>query len=117
MATALQLVKLESELNTKNSLIQILKSYPEKTVHSDGSVTTEYIETNYFLENDSWEVDFFFNIQQFQSQKDGYKQRKKFSFQTKNENLKLELKYLIHYQLFQEKWKFSTCFNTNRINW
>lgn len=116
MATALQLVKLESELNTKNSLIQILKSYPEKTVHSDGSVTTEYIETNYFLENDSWEVDFFFNIQQFQSQKDGYKQRKKFSFQTKNENLKLELKYLIHYQLFQEKWKFSTCFNGQQVN-
>lgn len=111
MTTALQLVKLESELNPKNSLIQTLKSYPEKTIHPDGTVTIEYIETDYFLKNDSWEVDFFFNIQQFQSQKDVYKQRKNFSFQTKNENLKLELKYLIHHQLFQDKWKLTSCFN------
>lgn len=111
MTTALQLLHPEEELNPQDSLIKKLKSYPEKTVHSNGSVTTEYIETNYFLENDSWEVDFFFNIQQFQSQKDGYERGKNFSFQTKNENLKLELKYLIHYQLFQDKWKVTSCFN------
>lgn len=116
MATALQLVKLESELNTENSLIQTLKSYPEKTVHSDGSVTTEYIETNYFLENDSWEIEFFFKIKQFQLQEESYPKNRvrKFRFESTNQNLKLEFKYLIHHQLFQEKWKFSSCFNTQQ---
>lgn len=111
MTAALQLTHSKDGLNVKEILIQTLKFYPEKTIHPDGTVTIEYIETDYFLKNDSWEVDFFFNIQQFQSQKDGYKQRKNFSFQTKNENLKLELKYLIHHQLFQDKWKVTSCFN------
>lgn len=111
MIAALQLAHPKDGLNVKEILIQTLKFYPEKTIHPDGTVTIEYIETDYFFKNDSWEVDFFFNIQQFQSQKDGYKQRKTFSFLTKNENLKLELKYLIHHQLFQDKWTVTTCFN------
>ena len=61
MTTALQLLHPEEELNPQSLLIETLKSYPEKTVHSDGTVTTEYIETNYFLENDTWNIDFFFS--------------------------------------------------------
>ena len=72
MTTALQLLHPEEELNPQSLLIETLKSYPEKTVHSDGTVTTEYIETNYFLEIDSWEIDFFFKIKQFQSQEESY---------------------------------------------
>lgn len=63
MTTALQLLHPEEELNPQSLLIETLKSYPEKTVHSDGTVTTEYIETNYFLENDTWNIDFFFKRQ------------------------------------------------------
>ena len=29
--------------------------------------------------------------------------------------MKLQFKYLIHYQLFQDKWKFSTCFNAYQV--
>ena len=53
MTTALQLIHSEEELNSQSLSIEKLKSYPEKTVHPDGTVTTEYIETTYFLENDT----------------------------------------------------------------
>ena len=63
MIAALQLAHPKDGLNVKEILIQTLKFYPEKTIHPDGTVTIEYIETDYFFKNDSWEVDFFFNIQ------------------------------------------------------
>lgn len=109
MVTALKLLHPEEELNPQSLLIETLKSYPEKTVHPDGTVTTEYIETNYFLENDTWTVDFFFKIKQFQSQGVEYKStRKSFRFTIENESLKIEFKYLIYHLIFQDKWKISS---------
>lgn len=108
MTTALQLLHPEEESNPQSLLIETLKSYPEKTVHPDGTVTTEYIETTYFLENDIWNIDFFFRIKQFQSQRAKYKGRgKEFHFIIQNENLKIEFKYLIYYYLFGDKWSLS----------
>ncbi len=49
MTAALQLVHPKDELNVKEVLIQTSKFYPEKTIHPDGTVTIEYIETDYFL--------------------------------------------------------------------
>ena len=109
MATALQLLHPEEELNPQSLLIETLKFYPEKTVHPDGTVTTEYIETNYFLDNDIWNVDFFFSIKQFQSQGTEYQKgkRKEFHFTIENKHLKMEFKYLIHHLIFQDKWTLS----------
>ena len=119
MTTALQLLHPEEELNPQSLLTQKLKYYPEKTVHLDGTVTTEYIETNYFLENDNWNVDFFFKIKQFQSQASHYpkNKHKKFSFIVKNEKLKLEFKYLLHYLIFEEKLKISNCFGAEQTDY
>lgn len=77
MTTALQLLHPEEELNPQSLLIETLKSYPEKTVHPDGTVTTEYIKTNYFLENDSWNVDFFFGLINLKLKKQNIKAREK----------------------------------------
>ena len=109
MTTALQLLHPEEELNPQSLLIETLKSYPEKTVHSDGTVTTEYIETNYFLENDTWNIDFFFKIKQFQLLKDNYPKKgsKNFDFHFENEDIKIEFKFLIHHLIFEEKWKLT----------
>ena len=103
MTTALQLLHPEEESNPQSLLIETLKSYPEKTVHPDGTVTTEYIETTYFLENDIWNIDFFFRIKQFQSQRAKYKGRGKETFFSRLNNfsyskiiiLKKALKILI----------------------
>ena len=112
MVTALKLLHPEEELNPQSLVIETLKSYPEKTVHPDGTVTTEYIETNYFLENDAWNVDFFFGINQFQTQQAEYKPtRKNFRFTIENESLKIEFKYIIHYLIFEDKWKISSWIN------
>ena len=109
MIAALQLIHPEEELNSQDLLIQTLKFYPEKTVHPDKTVTTEYIETTYFLDNDTWNVDYFFKINQFQSQVSEYKRiNKSFHFTVENESLKIEFKYLIHHFIFQDKWKLST---------
>ena len=118
MATALQLLHPEEELNPQSLLIETLKFYPEKTVHPDGTVTTEYIETNYFLDNDIWNVDFFFSIKQFQSQGTEYQKgkRKEFHFTIENKHLKMEFKYLIHHLIFQDKWTLSYWLNSQQQN-
>ncbi|MFR6471194.1 MAG: tyrosine-type recombinase/integrase [Turicibacter sanguinis] len=117
MTTALQLIHSEEELNSQSLSIEKLKSYPEKTVHPDGTVTTEYIETTYFLENDIWDVDFFFEINQFQSHEAEYnRKRKKFHFTIENESLKIEFKYLTHYFIFQDKWNLSYFMNSQQTH-
>lgn len=115
MTTALQLLHPEEELPPQSLLIQTLKSYPEKTVHPDRLVTTEYIETDYFLENDTWNIDFFFDIKQLQPQGTEYKKGgpKNFHFTIENENLKIEFKYLIHYLIFQDRWRLSSLMGGN----
>lgn len=118
MTTVLQLLHPEEELNPQSLLIEILKSYPEKTVHPDGPVTIEYVETNYFLDNNIWNVDFFFSIKQLQSQGTEYKKgrTKNFDFTIENENLKLEFKYLIHHLIFEDKWSLSSLMGSQQTH-
>lgn len=53
------------ELSFHQRLEQELSTYPEKTIHADGSVMVEHINNPYFLVNDKWNINFIGEIKHF----------------------------------------------------
>lgn len=63
---------------------QDMSSYPNKTIHEDGSVTVRQVNSSYFLINDRWHLDKMYAIRQFRPMIDDFiseKSRKTIYFQ------------------------------------
>jgi hypothetical protein len=60
------------ELSFHERLEQELFAYPEKTIHTDGSVNVKHVNNPYFLDNDKWNVDFIGEIKQFKKLAENY---------------------------------------------
>lgn len=100
------------EYEYKDKLYSSLKKYKDITIESDGSYSVEWVNTDYFVENDVWESNFFKNATQLSNQKlTGCKD--KLHFKCNNKNINRELKYYAYYKVFSEEWKLNTLFRKN----
>ncbi|MFB5283642.1 tyrosine-type recombinase/integrase [Peribacillus sp. Hz7] len=99
------------ELGFHERLQQELSCYPVKTIHEDGSVTTQQVKDPYFLINDSWNVGFVGDIKQFVEMMENYKETaQNIYFRLTNPMVNLEVKYVCYHQLFNDKWSLSSVF-------
>jgi len=90
-----------------------LSTFPEKTVHDDGSVTIERISNPYFLVNDTWNVGFLGEIKQFEELFVKYKAASKnFNFTLNNPSINIEVKYVFYRQLFDDLWTINSVFTS-----
>ena len=88
-----------------------LSSYPEKTIHKDGSVSTERLNNPYFLVNDNWNIVFLAGIKQFEEMGKVFNDsHKNIYFYMKSPTIKLEVKYVFYLHLFNGLWGFTTLF-------
>lgn len=96
-----------------DKITETLSKYTERIVNEDKSVTYTEIPTNYFLENDNWDIDFFDNIEQFKEQVDKYKySTKNISFPFNSENINKEVKFIVYNKLFSDEWGLQTTLMT-----
>lgn len=91
-----------------NKITSTLSGYIEKIPLDDGSIYSQYINTDYFLENNCWDLDFFKNITQFSTIKDTTKS-KPFNFTFNNSNINMEIKFIVYNKIFNEEWKLPSC--------
>lgn len=95
-------------------LQQELLTYPEKTIHEDGSVVIQQIQDPYFLINDMWDVERVGQIKQFSDSLQKYISLKsKFnniSFSFKSPSVNLEVKYIFYQRIFRDEWNIYTAF-------
>ncbi|KXI83127.1 transposase [Bacillus cereus] len=100
------------EVNFHERLKYELSSYIEKTIQSDGSVTTNRVDNPYFLMNNNWNIKFLKSIPQFQKMADNYKgKRRNVHFRINSPTVNLEIKYVWYQKLFKEQWALSSGFN------
>lgn len=105
------------ELGFHERLQQELSCYPVKTIHEDGSVTTQQVKDPYFLINDSWNVGFVGDIKQFVEMMENYKETaQNIYFRLTNPMVNLEVKYVCYHQLFNDKWSLSSVFGKQATN-
>lgn len=91
--------------NSNDKITETLSKYTEKKVNKDKSVTYTEIPITYFLENNTWHIDFFAGIEQFKEQVENYKySSKNISFPFKNENINKEIKFIVYNKLFSDEW-------------
>jgi integrase len=102
------------EMSFHEGLQRELSSYHEKTVHDDGSVTTERISNPYFLVNDKWNINFLGEIKQFEEVVENHNRRNiNIHFRFNNPSLNLEVKYVFYQQLFNDLWAVSSIFSNH----
>ncbi|MGG3652607.1 tyrosine-type recombinase/integrase [Bacillus pseudomycoides] len=100
------------KVNFHERLKYELSSYIEKTIQSDGSVTTNRVENPYFLMNNNWNIKFLESIPQFRKMADNYKgKRRNVPFRINSPTVNLEIKYVWYQKLFKEQWALSSSFN------
>ncbi|MBB6448022.1 tyrosine-type recombinase/integrase [Bacillus benzoevorans] len=88
-----------------------LSTYPEKTVHEDGTVTIEQVMNPYFLVNNSWNISNVGNINQFKKMLESYKgSTKNIRFQFNSPTINLEVKYVWYNKLFNDEWTLGSVF-------
>jgi integrase len=105
------------ELGFHERLQQKLSCYPVKTIHEDGSVTTQQVKDPYFLINDSWNVGFVGDIKHFVEMMGNYKETaQNIYFRLANPMVNLEVKYVCYHQLFNDKWSLSSVFGKQATN-
>ncbi len=90
----------------KDKMTTTLSSYIEKNINYDGTVNYNEVETNYFLENNKWHIDFFRDISQFKEQVQNYKYKpKNIIFNFSNPNINKEVKFIVYNKLFSDDMK------------
>ncbi|EJS68127.1 transposase [Bacillus cereus] len=88
-----------------------LSTYPEKTVHEDGSVSIKQVNNPYFLVNDKWNINFLGEIKQFEEVVENYNySTKSVHFRFNNPSINLEVKYVYYQQLFNDLWTIKNIF-------
>lgn len=99
------------EIGFHEGLQRELSTYPEKTVHEDGSVSIEQVYNPYFVVNDKWNVHFLGEINQFEKMVTNYKYSNiNIHFSFTNPSINLEVKYVYYQQLFNDLWTITSAF-------
>ncbi|MGG0237790.1 tyrosine-type recombinase/integrase [Bacillus rhizoplanae] len=100
------------EIGFHEGLQRELSTYPEKTVHEDGSVSIEKVNNPYFLVNDKWNINVVGEIKQFEEEVAHYNYTSKnIYFRINNPSLNLEVKYVYYQQLFNDLWTIMNIFS------
>ncbi|MCP1122882.1 tyrosine-type recombinase/integrase [Bacillus sp. 3103sda1] len=100
------------EIGFHEGLQRELSTYPEKTVHENGSVLIEQVNNPYFLVNDKWNVNVVGEIKQFEEVVAHYNSTaKNIYFRLNNPSLNLEVKYVYYQQLFNDLWTIKSIYN------
>ncbi|WP_017152380.1 tyrosine-type recombinase/integrase [Bacillus bingmayongensis] len=100
------------EIGFHEGLQRELSTYPEKTVHEDGSVSIEQVTNPYFLVNDKWNINVVGEIKQFEEVVAHYNySSKNIYFRLNNPSLNLEVKYVYYQQLFNDLWTIKYIFS------
>ncbi|MEH7670692.1 transposase [Bacillus thuringiensis] len=99
------------EIDFHEGLQKELSTYPEKTVHEDGSVSIEQVNNPYFLFNDKWNINFVDKIKQFKETVANYNYSKNnIQFRFSSPSINLEVKYVFYRKLFNDLWTISSIF-------
>lgn len=117
MNEALVMLGYNNITQYKQNIINTLSSYIEKFINNDGSIRYSKIETTYFIVNDTWNIDFFGNIEQFKSEHKKYNRSgKKIFFRFNNFNINTEVKFITYHKLFKNLWSLDVTFvNQNNL--
>ncbi|RXG08738.1 transposase [Bacillus cereus] len=101
------------EIGFHEGIQRELSTYPEKTVHEDGSVSIEQIKTPYFLVNDEWNINVVGEIKQFEEVVANFTYpNKNIRFRLSNPLINLEVRYVYYQQLFNDLWTIKSIFMT-----
>ena len=101
----------------EHEISKVLSSYTEKIVNQDKTITYKNVVTDYFLENNKWNIHFFNTIEQFKDQVQDYKgTNKDISFEFSNKNINKELKFIFYNKLFLEEWSLRFIFMDINLN-
>ncbi|WP_144511489.1 tyrosine-type recombinase/integrase [Bacillus thuringiensis] len=102
---------VQVEMGFHEGLQRELLTYREKTVHEDGSVSTEQVNNPYFLINDKWNIDVVGEIKQFKEGVANYNfSAKNIYFRFSKPSINLEVKYIYYQQLFNDLWAIKSIF-------
>jgi hypothetical protein len=117
MNEALVMLGYNNITQYKQNIINTLSSYIEKFINNDGSIRYSKIETTYFIVNNTWNIDFFGNIEQFKSEHKKYNRSgKKIFFRFNNFNINTEVKFITYHKLFKNLWSLHVTFvNQNNL--
>ncbi len=103
------------EIGFHEGIKRELSTYPEKTVHEDGSVSVEQVNNPYFLINDKWNINVIGEINQFEELLANYNySNKNIHFHFSSPSVNLEVKYVYYQQLFNDLWTIKTIINSQR---
>lgn len=100
------------QLGFHEKLQHELSGYPIKMIHDNSSVTIQRVQDLYFLVNNTWNVDFFKTIPQFQEMTEKYiGTGRNVRFQINSPTVNLEMKYVYYQKLFNDEWTLTTAFS------
>lgn len=107
--------KIKSDKQTCLEKIKnTLSGYEERTVKDNGEIISNWIETDYFLVNDKWDISWLENINNFDHCKsfDRHKNLPYIDFSyADNKGFKLEIKYITYMMIFTEQWSLYTAYS------
>lgn len=113
-SNVISILAKNKDYNFDNKITEVLSKYTEKVVNEDKTITCTEIKTNYFLENNQWNIDFFKNIPQFKEQINNNKfDRRNIFFILNNENINKEMKFIVYDKLFSDVWRLNSAMTSN----
>lgn len=111
MNNALKTLGYNKITEYQQNIIDTLSDYTEKFFNKDGSVDRKDVKTTYFINNNTWNIDFFRDIEQFKNQCEKYKYgNKNIYFHFNNFNVNTEIKFIVYHKLFKDEWSLSGSF-------
>ncbi|MEB6549682.1 tyrosine-type recombinase/integrase [Heyndrickxia sporothermodurans] len=95
--------------NTHNYMKIQLSSYESRYINENGNVQIVKTKDSYFLDNNTWEIEFLKSIPNFEVQlQNPTFNRKRIFFSFHNELINLEIKFFVHKKIFADEWTMST---------
>ena len=112
MNSALNILEYNLAIEYRQDIIQTLSSYIVKCINSDGSVSCKEVKTKYYLDNDTWNLEFFGNIEQFKKQYSEYTRcNKNIFFRFNNFHVNTEIKFIVYNNIFRNGTTLSSVFS------
>jgi len=98
-----------------DNIINVLSGYYKKEIQKNGDVSEEWVRTNYFLENNTWNVYEIGKLDFFKDQAKNFPKtvNRNIYFNFHSEIINLELKYYSYKKIFSLQWKVSTLMTRN----
>ena len=112
MENSLRLIGFSSLIEYRNKIIEELGYYSAVTVRADKTIIYKKVYTEYFSENDVWHLKDLKEINNFSehcSTHNFLTKNARFSFE--NNNINLEMKYIVFKKIFSNEWLLSSLFH------